>query len=93
MNNSINISNNVNLILNTYRCLKLLHRIFDVAQQLRPCKTSHKDSVEMKRLWNLQRSKFGNHNRAKMVDVWNVNKLTDERTKMEVGKLRTRVSQ
>ena len=29
----------------------------------------------------------------KMVDVWNVNKLTEARTKMEVGKLRTRVAQ
>ena len=41
-----------------------------------------------------QRSKFVNHNGVKMVDVWNFNKLTEARTKMEVGKkLRTRVTQ
>ena len=56
------------------------------------------DSVEMERFCNLQRSKFVlllNHIRygAKMVDVWNVNKPTEARTKMEVGKLRTRAAQ
>ena len=37
MKNTINISNNANLILNTYRCLffKLLLRVFSVVQQLR----------------------------------------------------------
>ena len=41
-----------------------------------------------------QRSKFVNHNGVKMADVWNFNKLTEARTKMEVGKkLRTRVTQ
>ena len=40
MKNSINITNNVDLMFNTYRCLffKLLLRIFDVVGQLRPCK-------------------------------------------------------
>ena len=56
----------------------------------RPFKTG--DSVEMVTFWNLQRSKFVNHNGAKMYDAWNVswnvNKLTEARTKMEVGKLR-----
>ena len=36
MKNTINVSNNVNLILNTYRCLfffKLLLRTFDVVRQ------------------------------------------------------------
>ena len=37
--------------------------------------------------------KFENHNGAKMVDVWNVNKLTEARIKMEVGKLRTKAAQ
>ena len=41
----------------------------------------------------LQHSKFVNHNGSKMVDVWNVNKLTEVRTKMEVGKLRTKAAQ
>ena len=40
-----------------------------------PSKTSQQDSVE--KFWNLQRSKFVNHNGAKMVDVWNVSKLTE----------------
>ena len=40
-----------------------------------------------------QRWKFVNHNGAKMVNIWNVNKLTETRTKMEVGKLGTRVTQ
>ena len=52
----------------------------------RPCKTG--DSVEKKRCWNLQSSKFVNHNGPKMYDVWNVNKLSEARTKMKVGKLR-----
>ena len=30
---------------------------------------------------------------AKTIDMWNVNKLTAAQTKMEVGKLRTRVAQ
>ena len=100
MKNSINISNNVNLILNTYKCffLKLLLRIFNVVRQLRPCNARQASKrKEMERFWNLQRNlqrlKFVNHNGAKMVDVWNVNKLTKARTKMEVGKLRTRVAQ
>ena len=39
MKNAINISNNVNLIFNTYRCFffKLLLRTFDVVWKLRPC--------------------------------------------------------
>ena len=41
----------------------------------------------------LQHSKFVNHNGAKMVDVWNVNKLTEARTKMEGGKLPTKAAQ
>ena len=52
-------------------------------------------NVEMERFWNLQLSKFVNHNDAKMVDVGvsNVNKLTEARTKMEVGKLRVIAAQ
>ena len=88
------ISHNVNLILNTYRC-----PFFQTAtENLRCCTTastmlcsparrSRQDSVEMERFWNLQLSKFVNHNGAKMVDVCvlNANKLTEARTKMEVG--------
>ena len=41
----------------------------------------------------LQHSNFVNHNGTKMVDIWNVNKHTEARTKMEVGKLRTKTAQ
>ena len=51
------------------------------------------DSVEIGRFWNLQRWKYANHNGAKMIDLWNVNKLTEAWTKTEVGGLRTRVAQ
>ena len=58
---------------------------------LEQCNTSHQDSVEMERFWNLQHSKY--HNGAKMTERWNVSKLTAARTKMEVLKLRTKVTQ
>ena len=74
MKNSINISNNVNLILNTYRCLFFQTVTENVrccsTALLMPCKTSQQDSVEIERFWNRQRSKFVNHNDTKMVDVW-----------------------
>ena len=72
---------------------QLLLRILDVVRQLRPCNTSHQDRVETERFWNLQRSKYINHNGAKAIDKWNVNKLSVARIKMEIGKLRTRVAQ
>ena len=55
--------------------------------------SARQDRVEMERFWNLQHSKFVNHIGQKMVDVWDVNKLTEARTKMEVGKIRTKASQ
>ena len=63
------------------------------AENLRCCsttstmarKTSQQDSVEMERSWNLQRSKFVNHNSAKKVDVSNVNKLTKHGPKWKSG--------
>ena len=57
--------------------------------------SARQDSVAME-TWDLhalQHSKFINHNGAKMVAVWNVNKLTETRTKMEVGKLQTKAAQ
>ena len=54
--------------------------------------SARQDSVAME-TWDLhalQHSKFINHNGAKMVAVWNVNKLTEARTKLEVTKLRTK---
>ena len=63
---------------------------FDHAMQ---DESARQDSVEMERFWNLQHSKFVNHNDAKIVDVWNVNKLTETRTKMEVAKLQTKAAQ
>ena len=46
--------------------------------------SARQDSVEG--FWSLQLSKFVNHNGAKMVEVcvWNVNKLTEARTKMDL---------
>ena len=41
----------------------------------------------------LQHSKFVNQNGAKMVDAWNVKKLTEAWTKMEASKLRTKAAQ
>ena len=34
----------------------------NVVRHLRPCKTNQQDSMGMERFWNLQRSKFINHN-------------------------------
>ena len=62
--------------------LKLLLRIFNVVPHLLPYKTSQQDSVEIETFWNLQRSKFVSHNGAKMVNVWNVSKLTAARMEM-----------
>ena len=86
MKNTINVSNNANLILNTYRCLflKLLLRVFNVVQQRGNGKVLESA---------LQHLKVVNQNSAKMVDAWNVNKLTEARTKMEAGKLRTKAVQ
>ena len=75
MKNSTNISNNVNLILNTYRYIYIYiyfqnateNLLFSTASTM-PSKTSQQGSVEMERFWNLQRSKFVNNNGAKMVD-------------------------
>ena len=81
MKNSINISKNVNLIFNTYRCLFLQTATENLLccsiSATMPSKRSQQDSVEMEKFWNLQHSKFVNHNGAKMVDAWNVNKLTE----------------
>ena len=43
-------------------------------------------------IYSLQNSKLVNYNGASIVDVGNANKITDARTKMVVGKLRTRVA-
>ena len=47
-----------------------------------PRKTSQQGSVEMERVWNLQRLNLVNQNGAKMVHVRNANKLTEARTKI-----------
>ena len=79
---------------------KLLLRTFDVVRQLRPWHARRVSKTGQRRNGkvlesNLQLSKIANHNSAKMIDVcvWNVNKLTEARTEMEVGKLRTRATQ
>ena len=67
--------------------------LFDSFDHAMQDESARQDSVEG--FWNLQLSKFVNHNGAKMVEVcvWNVNKPTEARTKMEVGRLRTRATQ
>ena len=67
--------------------------LFDSFDHAMLDESERQDSVAMERFWNLQHSKFINHNGAKMVAVWNVNKLTGARTKTEVGKLRTKAEQ
>ena len=69
--------------------------LFDNFDRAMQDESPRQDNVEMERFWNLQLSKFVNYIGAKMVDVcvWNVNKLTEARTKMEVGKLRTSAAQ
>ena len=88
LKNSVNIFNNVNLINDTYKYFffKLLLRIFDAVWQLRLSTMQHE-------LSNQGKCGNVNYNGSKMIDRWNVNKLTAARTKMEVGKLRTRVAQ
>ena len=73
MKSSISISNNVNLILNAYKCLflfKLLLKslmVFDSFDHA--TRVSKSDSVEMERFWYLQRSRYVNHNGTKTIDV------------------------
>ena len=50
--------------------------LFDSFNHAMQDESAKQDSVEIERFWNLQRSKFVNYNDAK---------LTDARTKMEVG--------
>ena len=60
--------------------------LFDSFDHAMQDESARQDSVQMERFWNLQLSKFVNHNGAKMVDVcvWNVKKHTKARTEMEV---------
>ena len=77
MKNTINISNNVNLVLNTYRCLFFSNcywepsMLFDSFDHVMLHEFARQDSVEMTSFWNLQHSKFVKQNGVKMVDVWN----------------------
>ena len=76
MKNKINVSNNVNLIINTYRCL-----FFQTATENLRCfstasfdhamqnESARQDDVEMEKFWNLQHLKFVNYNGAKMIDA------------------------
>ena len=64
MENTINVSNNVDLILNTYRRFFLQ----TATENLQCCWTASFASVEMERFWNLQQSQeFVNHNGTKIV--------------------------
>ena len=79
---------------NTYRYL-----FFETGTENLQCSstssTMQGDSARQRgngKVLDLQRSKLVNHNGAKMVYVWNVNKHA-ARTKMEVSKLQTKVTQ
>ena len=60
LKNSNNVSDNINLIRNTYKCLffKLLLRILNVIGQLRRRWDESVGHMEMKKLFNLQHSKY-----------------------------------
>ena len=99
MKNSINITNNVNLILSIYKCLfssccwEFLALCSTALTISKTIKTSQQESVQVEMIRSLQCLMFVNHNGTKRIDIWNVNKLTTRRTKMEVCQLRTRVAQ
>lgn len=92
MKNSKNVSNNVNLILHSYKgfFLKLLLKIFDVVGQVQPSIVNWRqrgnEKVLESAVFEICRSIM-----TKMIDVWNVNKLTVSLIKMELGKLQTKV--
>ena len=92
MKNSKNVSNNVNLILHSYKgfFFKLLLKIFDVVGQVQPSIVSWRqrgnEKVLESAVFEICRSIM-----TKMIDVWNVNKLTVSLIKMELGKLQTKV--
>ena len=92
MKNSKNVSNNVNLILHSYKgfFFKLLLKIFDVVGQVQPSIVNWRqrgnEKVLESAVFEICRSIM-----TKMIDVWNVNKLTASWTKMELGKLQTKV--
>lgn len=92
MKNSKNVSNNVNLILHSYKgfFFKLLLKIFDVVGQVQPSIVNWRqrgnEKVLESAVFEICRSIM-----TKMIDVWNVNKLTVSWIKMELGKLQTKV--
>lgn len=92
MKNSKNVSNNVNLILHSYKgfFFKLLLKIFDVVGQVQPSIVNWRqrgnEKVLESAVFEICRSIM-----TKMIDVWNVNKLTVSLIKMELGKLQTKV--
>ena len=73
MKKSINISNNINFIFNTYRCIFLKsateNLLCCLTSSTMPSKTNQQGSVQMEGFWNLQHSKFANHNGARMVGI------------------------
>ena len=92
MKNSKNVSKNVNLILHSYKgfFFKLLLKIFDVVGQVQPSIVNWRqhgnEKVLESAVFEICRSIM-----TKMIDVWNVNKLTVSLIKMELGKLQTKV--
>ena len=70
----------------------MLFDIFDHAGRVSKTAWKWKGSGSYIYIYSLQNSKLVNYNGTNIVDVGNANKITDARTKMEVGKLRTRVT-
>ena len=77
-----------------YFFFKLLLRIFDVVGQMWLCKTSQRRNKKFLEFANGDVRNTLIYNCTKRIDVWNINKFTPARTKMEAGgKIRTRVAQ
>ena len=91
---TVYIANNVNLIFNTYAFLflKLLLIIFVLLDSFYHARRVSKTTriVDRKGSEICFARNTQNYNGAKMIDLWNVKKLMTARTKMEVGKSRTK---
>ena len=91
MKNTVNVSKNVNLILNTYRCIFLKTATEEHSMLIDRFLRQRGNGKVLESA--LRHSKLVNHNDAKIVEVWNVKKLSETRTKMEVSKLPTKAVQ
>ena len=91
MKNSNNVSNNVNLIFNTYKylfiftnCCRESLMLLDSFNQEESARYHGNKKVLESAAFKIHKSTM-----AKMIDMHNLNKLTGARSKMEVSKLQT----